>query len=152
MALPPSLLGVRHARAFSISKPRPPACAPPGSAVFSMTKCTLCLESTTIPSKACITSPWAARSTMPGSPHFRRTSFNREAARCEDGGVSRFLQLACGFHCSPHRGLPHGMGKRREHDIETDANSHELALVGIHRVRNQAGKPISVPELTAITT
>ena len=36
------------------------------------------LESTTIHGKTCITSPWAARSTMPGSPHCRRTSFNPE--------------------------------------------------------------------------
>src|SRR6266480_6641714 len=33
------------------------------------------------------------------------------------------------------QGLPHGLRERREHDIEADANSHELALIGIHRVR-----------------
>jgi len=38
------------------------------------------------------------------------------------------------------QGLPHGLGKRREHDIEADANSQELALVGIHRVRQPSRK------------
>jgi hypothetical protein len=38
------------------------------------------------------------------------------------------------------QGLSHGLGKRREHDIEADADSHQLALVGIYRVRQPSGK------------
>ena len=65
----------------SISRPRQPASGPRGSAVSSMTKCTRCSGSAIILGKACITSPWAAQWTIPGSPPCRHTSFSLEAAR-----------------------------------------------------------------------
>src|SRR4029453_5173660 len=62
----------------------PPAYAPPGSAVSSMTKCTRSLESATIPGRACITSRWEAPSTIPVFRYCRRTNFNLET----EGGAS----------------------------------------------------------------
>ncbi|MEO8741042.1 MAG: hypothetical protein ABI537_15240 [Casimicrobiaceae bacterium] len=59
-------------------RPRPPACAPPGSAVSSMRKCTRYLESAIGAGKACTV---GGDVEIPGSPPCRRMSSSLEAAR-----------------------------------------------------------------------
>ena len=137
---------------FCILRQRQSEFAALASAVFSMTRCTRCWDSRLLSIRVCITSPWEARSTMPGSPHCRRTSFNRETARCEDDGVSRLLQSECAFHPSPHRGCPMVWANAANMTLKLMLILISSLWLASTECGNQAGKTISVPGLTAITT
>ena len=80
---------------------------------------------------------------MPGSPHYRRTSFNRETARCEDDGVSRHYNRRH-FHCSPHRGCPMVWANATNMTLKLMLILMSSLWLASTECGNQAGKTISV--------